>query len=345
MPCVTPIHAYRFFDHIPSGYREVSLRAPPPNYPFRVDDVMLPCGKCIECKKRYTRDWALRMAAECQLHDANSFITFTYDDGSLHYTKSGLPTLYYKDMQDFMKRLRRHFDSEEAKALRLKQPYIKPRVSYYYCGEYGSQTQRPHYHMILFGWFPPVADRYVVDSSENTVFESPLLEKIWKHGRVQVQHVNFDACAYVAGYVEKKRKDWDDYQKALYYGDRTEEKSFCSRRPAIGKRYYEKYKFDMFPADHFVSDGFELPVPQYFYKLLNRDADNVLNPVKRVYDKSQHVFVDKKINFNRKDLDLYETVRKSRLDNLQDYTPERLEARRVICESKAKLRRERNQGL
>lgn len=323
MPCVTPIKAYRFLGSIPSGYKSVSLRAPPVGSDYK--EVSLPCGKCSECKKKYTLDWALRMQAECQMHDQNCFLTLTYDDDHLHYTKSGLPTLCYDDVTLFIKRLRKFFDCEEKRMIKKGLSWKKPKISYYYCGEYGDLSQRPHYHMILFGWIPPLKDRYVSDSAgDNILYESPLIEKLWSHGICTVQDVTFSACAYVSGYVQKKRKDWDDYKKSLYYGDRLEERSFCSRRPAIGKRFYAKYKFDMFSHDSFVSDGKEFPVPRYFYKQFCHEIDKQ--------------FCDESIPIDERLLKLYDKVHSERLENLRDYSDYTLEAIAQISKSKSALR-------
>jgi hypothetical protein len=37
-----------------------------------------------------------------------------------------------------------------------------------------------------------------------------------------------------------------------------------SRRPAIGKSWFEKYGSDVFPHDHVVLDGVKHPVPTFY---------------------------------------------------------------------------------
>ena len=109
------------------------------------DFIEIPCGKCIGCRLDYTRDWANRMMLEASYHEQNYFITLTYDD--THVPKSyyacpetgeALPslTLSKRDIQLFLKRLRK---------------LTGQSFRYYLCGEYGSNTHRPHYHLIVFG--------------------------------------------------------------------------------------------------------------------------------------------------------------------------------------------------
>ena len=47
--------------------------------------------------------------------------------------------LLYTDVQKFLKRLRKAY---------------RGKLRYFVAGEYGEQTARPHYHMILYGWQP-----------------------------------------------------------------------------------------------------------------------------------------------------------------------------------------------
>lgn len=83
---------------------------------------------------------------ELQYHDSSYFVTLTYDD--LHVPKSYYPdpetgeahtsfTLCKRDFQLWMKRLRKKFSDD--------------KIRFFACGEYGGQTKRPHYHVIVFG--------------------------------------------------------------------------------------------------------------------------------------------------------------------------------------------------
>ena len=98
MPCFHPMPAVRMSDGSVSFVSR--------NKRGVVDDFELPCRQCIGCRLERSRQWAMRCLHEASLHDANSFITLTYDDE--HVPPGG--SLRYRDFQLFMKRLRKRFD-------------------------------------------------------------------------------------------------------------------------------------------------------------------------------------------------------------------------------------------
>ena len=53
----------------------------------------VPCGKCEDCLKSKARGWAFRILKEASLYENNFFLTLTYDDDHLPYSKAGINTL------------------------------------------------------------------------------------------------------------------------------------------------------------------------------------------------------------------------------------------------------------
>ena len=102
--------------------------------------IEIPCGHCLGCRLAYSRMWADRCMGEATLHESNYFITLTYDDIHMPYSKDVIDfgtgeyiykTLSKRDCQLFMKRLRKNYQYDN-------------KVRFYLAGEYGSQTARPH---------------------------------------------------------------------------------------------------------------------------------------------------------------------------------------------------------
>ena len=99
------------------------------------DFTEIPCGRCIECRLKRSREWANRCMLELPYHESSYFLTLTYDDNHLRYgdvhDENGFlvqnPTLYKKDLQDFFKRLRKNYKYDN-------------HLKYYACGEYGDNT-------------------------------------------------------------------------------------------------------------------------------------------------------------------------------------------------------------
>lgn len=222
--------------------------------------VTIPCGQCIGCRLERSRQWAIRCVHEAQLHDANAFITLTYDEEHL---PPG-PSLEKTHFQLFIKRLRKH---------------IKPtKIRYYHCGEYGSNYGRPHYHACLFGFDFP--DKYLWSERKSIkLYRSPMLERLWPQGLSSIGNVTFESAAYVARYITKKylgpdsakhyeRVDTDTGEITSI----TPEYTTMSLKPAIGKLWYDKYSADVYPSDEIILRGKRLKPPRYYnglYELQN----------------------------------------------------------------------------
>lgn len=157
--------------------------------PFQTRDkitnqwMALPCGKCPNCLKRRTSGWSFRLMKEGERSESALFVTLTYDTKYVPITKNGYMTLNKRDIQTFMKRLRKLSDK---------------KLKYYVCGEYGSIRERPHYHMIIFN-----ADKEYI-------------EKAWSYykagfgnvaiGSIYIGQVNEATIGYTLKYMQKAGK-------------------------------------------------------------------------------------------------------------------------------------------
>lgn len=83
----------------------------------------LPCGQCTGCRLERSRQWAVRMVNESQLHDENCFITLTFDDEHLFDLNergvSNPMSLHKPEFQKFMKRLRKRLWDDHIKRLKI----------------------------------------------------------------------------------------------------------------------------------------------------------------------------------------------------------------------------------
>lgn len=223
------------------------------NNPSGCEIVPVPCGKCSGCRLDRGKRWADRMLLEYETprEDMPSrtalFVTLTYDDDHLPRVicKDGVSrgTLRKKDVQDFLKRLRKYFAPK--------------RIRFYNAGEYGDQTFRPHYHQILYGLslddFPD-AVLYSHDCDQDTdLFVSPVFDRLWTNGSVKFSVASYRTFSYVARYVLKKQFG-SDFGDAWYKG-RVPPFSTCSRRPGIGADYFDD-DFDLDTVS--ISDGLDV---------------------------------------------------------------------------------------
>ena len=146
----------------------------------RLELTPFPCGWCLPCRINKARMWQHRIMLESKSHINNIFVTLTYDDNKVPMNDNADLILFKPDVQNFMKRLRRRRNNE--------------RIRYFAVGEYGSQTNRPHYHLCLFGLHET---------------DEPDIEKAWSEqgeriGITHVGEINSESARYIAGYTIKK---------------------------------------------------------------------------------------------------------------------------------------------
>lgn len=218
----------------------------------------IPCGQCIGCRREHARQWAVRCMHEASMWETSCFVTLTYRDENLPHP----PSLLKDDHQKFFKRLRKSLAPR--------------RISFFLCGEYGEKEFRPHYHAIIFGWWPEDAVPWKKNERGEQLYVSAILELLWGKGFCSFGAVTFESAAYVAGYVLKKvtGKPAEHYYTWLdpVTGELVPiepERAFMSRRPAIGRRWLSRFgESDAYRHDRVVSRGFESPLPRYYDKVL-----------------------------------------------------------------------------
>lgn len=240
MACYHPVKAWRSRSVNESGKRPLVFRL---QDGFADLPVVVPCGQCIGCRVARQRAWAVRLLHEASTSTASSFLTLTYRDTEVPY---GLvPTLAPLDVTLFLKRLRLE---------------IGP-VRYFVCGEYGERGDRPHYHMLLYGYdFPD--RKYWCTTGGNKLFRSALLEKVWPFGNSLIGSVSTASAQYVAKYTVKKVRG---ARAEAHYLGREPEFARMSRRPGIGSAWVEKFGRGLFPRDFVVvPGGKKVAVPRYY---------------------------------------------------------------------------------
>ncbi len=242
MPCYSPLTGWR-------GRGGVLVFNPVEACGFKQ---VVSCGQCIGCRLEHSRQWAIRIMHEAQLHEDSSFITLTYSPENLPQGGS----LVLRHFQDFMKRLRSR---------------LAPRkIRFFHCGEYGEDFNRPHYHACIFGFAFP--DRvFFKEVNEQRLFVSDFLADVWSHGFCTVGDVSFLSAGYVARYCLKKRNGSvadDHYWKVDELSGEcvqvAREYSTMSRRPGIGSEWFARFGSDVFPCDEVVTRGFPSKPPRFY---------------------------------------------------------------------------------
>lgn len=234
MPCLSPIDVRR------------------PDWAVVRRFISVPCGRCEGCLLERRRNWQVRIMHEAQMHKENCFLTLTYRDDELSYGRTQA-TLVKSDLQRFWKRLRKECECG---------------IRYFACGEYGERRTRPHYHAVVFGF--DFQDKVLLSTAgDNNLFSSATLDRIWTHGHCSVGALTPGSAAYVAGYVMDKKLG----QKEFYANLGIEpEYVVMSRKPGIGRRWFDKYASDIYPADRCLTEGGHQSKPPRYYDELRKET-------------------------------------------------------------------------
>lgn len=204
--------------------------------------VDVPCGRCGFCLSNRRKEWSFRLQKEMRYHESASFITLTYSDPNLpildHVDRSTgecfrFPVLVKKHLRDFVKRVRYY-----------QKQFTDSKLKYYAVGEYGSKTNRPHYHALMFGTHRGVK-----------------IDKIWEYGQTDVGTCTLDSIDYITKYVVNKK----DYKHYLV-------PPFASISKGIGLKHLEE-NYDLYRNKDVVrgARGYDQSMPRYYRdKLANR---------------------------------------------------------------------------
>ena len=214
----------------------------------------VPCGRCGACRATRRNDWTFRLAQEAKDHIHTQFITLTYRDEDLPIVDnpSGpAPSLVREDFTLFLKRLRKQ-----------QTKYTNKKIRYYAVGEYGTETARPHYHIIAFSIHPR--------NTHN-------IDQIWPFGHFH--HVPLEPA--LIHYITKHHVNTKDNN--VYHGEHHEpEFSTQSRMPGIGHAYIEKNKQWHIDNKHFhvLFNGRKQRLPRYYRDKIFSKHEQRLHAVK-----------------------------------------------------------------
>lgn len=292
MTCFHPISAFRGSVSKTTGLRSVVFKAPDGD---TSSAFQIPCGQCLGCRLDRAQQWTSRIMHEASLHDESLFLTLTYNDKNIPSNFS----LNKRDITLFLKSLRKHY--QDIALLR-----------FYQVGEYGKnpgfdfvrlpgeqslkaerRKSRPHHHVALFvkyldGVLSQVFDdRILIREREPVLYASNNLERIWHRGLCSIGEITLDSAAYIAKYVTKKITG----EKADYhYAGKQPEFSTMSRKPGIGREWFNKYHNDIKGIDGVLFKGFRLKPPRYYDNLYdNVDPENLkLRKEKRLENVKQY---------------------------------------------------------
>lgn len=253
---------------------------------------LIPCGKCVQCRLKTSKEWATRCMAECEEWEHNYFVTLTYDPehlpvpeemvnyetGEIFLQKEEWKgCLIPEDLKKFMKDLRRYY----------KYHYNHDNIRFYGCGEYGGEGHRPHYHLIIFNLpiEPKKLEPFFINKNHQQIYICDEIQKIWGKGLISIGSVTWSSCAYVARYIMKKQGGEIAEENYLRNGQ-IKEFTRMSLKPGIGKTYYKKHKDDIYENDEIIQKTIKGNIgsakpPKYYDRLFDLDSPEAMEAIKQ----------------------------------------------------------------
>lgn len=162
-----------------------------------------------------------------------------------------------------MKRLRKHLYSSHGDSYRIK---------FFLCSEYGPQTNRPHYHGIIFNI---------------TADDVHFIEDSWHNGFVNVSRVRgAGSFRYVSKYCSKP-------SVLRYELTHPVEKTFRLMSKGLGRSYCDDsqnrdfHTSDVFEHHYYFANGFKYGLPRYYCTHLFDNMQQLEYKRKRLYQETK----------------------------------------------------------
>lgn len=243
----------------------------------------------MACRILRTAEWTERLLHEINYRKCKGyFLTLTYNDDNL--PKDGKLKKYH--LKNFLEELLYEY--------KLKRNKGKRRPAYYFIGEYGDRTKRPHYHGILIGHELNSEKLY----RKGNQIISDEINKYWRYGYHTVGSVTKESCNYVTGYIRKKiiNKEY-----------KTDEFQIVSK--SIGKNYLISNYDKIFKV--LCDDSRKAIVPRYYKKLINDNSPMRKNIIMEKLNerKNRNIEINYKGNLEDYTLQEYKDMIRRQADN------------------------------
>lgn len=182
MKCKFPIRVPYYKDeNAPKGYK------------------IVPCGKCIDCRKQLSNTWTFRLLCQLDKSRNNLFVTLTYDNNNVPIKIiNSIPYLNLDEnkLQSFLKKFRDDSRYRYQKITGIDKKLCKCPMKYFAIGDYGTQTLRPHYHILIFNCVYTRLDliNYLQDN--------------WQLGNCRVDIAQPAHTSYICKYITNLSNDY-----------------------------------------------------------------------------------------------------------------------------------------
>lgn len=204
--------------------------------------ISVPCGKCYSCLRSKLNGWRIRLKSEYERYPNSVFITLTFNDDCLRRFEEN----YNKSVRLFLDRLRKKYGKG---------------IKHFVVAEYGSKTNRFHYHGILFN----MPGKINVDD----------LTSLWSYGWCYLGYCNEKTINYIVKYITKD-------------GNKNVKKDIPRLivSKGIGEKFVAEngqYMKETLKTYIVTEKGYKVPLPKYIVDKCLDDYDKILLRIQKYY--------------------------------------------------------------
>lgn len=251
----------------------------------------VPCGYCLNCMMS-KRSWLKDVCDfEYNYFGCGSFTTLTYDDEHIHI-EDNRAVLDYRDYQLFNKRLRQI----------LKRKYgFNIEYTWIAVGEYGSQTERPHIHILFFG----------LDWQHN---DKEITEAWGEIGIVKNLPIKRGGITYVLKYMDKDR-----IRNNRHYSENKDLRPFLKHSVGIANKFIKAHLEEIILnyGCYSLDNGQNWkPIPSYFVRKLCIDVPKDTSRIRKEME-SYGYLKKKELEYNLAEINEWKmTKAKNKLEEM-----------------------------
>jgi hypothetical protein len=250
----------------------------------RVLYVPIGCDKCIECRKKKSRDWKVRLQEEIKDKENGKFVTLTFNRESLEKLRLdvGGATMWQKDNMVATRAVRLFLERWRKKYKKSVRHWLVTELG-------GNNTERIHLHGIIW-----------TDEPMETI------EKYWQYGfvgkgRYNIKqdkwenYVNMRTVNYIVKYVTKIDEKHKEY-KSIVLTSAGIGKAYTKKFESLNNKYQGKNTREYYKA----KTGEKVALPIYYRnKIYSDDEREKLWIIK--LDENVRYVMGEKIDMNRQE--------------------------------------------
>lgn len=150
------------------------------------------CGKCETCLSDKELHYHQKILGQTEQEKSKPlFVTLTYSEKYYEQNKVNLTSYQVREIQLFLKRLRKLIDGEF-------------EIKYFAVSEFGKKFHRLHYHLLLFG-VPENYKEIIFKGKYATPYFTEQIERCWQKGYCKVLVANdTNVSSYLSKYLNKQ---------------------------------------------------------------------------------------------------------------------------------------------